>query len=91
MSCRGWHSEGFFQNFNNGSIHYLPFMGYKILKPFVYLQHETADYNIWQIFWRIYGGADCQGEGESGRWTGVAEDSGPFAGKVCLAYSRWAI
>ena len=31
--------------------------GYNILKPFVYLQHETADYNIWQIFWRIYGGA----------------------------------
>ena len=65
--------------------------GYKILKPFVYLQHETADYNIWQIFWRIYGGADCQGEGEGGLWIGVAEDSGPFAGKVCQAYSRWAI
>ena len=25
------------------------------MKPFIYLQHETADYNIWQIFWRIYG------------------------------------
>ena len=24
--------------------------GYNILKPFIYLQHETADYNIWQIF-----------------------------------------
>ena len=42
--------------------------GYNILKPFVYLQHETADYNIWQIFWRIYGGTDRQGKGESGLW-----------------------
>ena len=30
--------------------------GYNILKPFIYLQHETADYNIWQIFWRVHGG-----------------------------------
>ena len=50
--------------------------GYNILKPFIYLQHETADYNIWQIFWRIYGGADYQGEGEGGLWAGAAEDSG---------------
>ena len=61
--------------------------GYNILKPFIYLQHETADHNIWQIFWRIHGGADRQGKGESGLWTGVAEDSGPFAGKVCQAYT----
>ena len=54
---------------------------------FIYLQHETADYNIWQIFWRVYERVDCQREGEGGLWTGVAEDSGPVAGKVCQAYT----
>ena len=29
---------------------------YNILKPFVYLHHEAEDNNIWQIFWRVYGG-----------------------------------
>ena len=43
------------------------------------------DYNIWQIFWRVYERVDCQGEGEGGLWIGVAEDSGSFTGKVCQA------
>ena len=43
-----------------------------MLKPFIYLQHETADYNIWQIFWRVYERVDCQGEGERGLWIGTA-------------------
>ena len=50
------------------SVNFFCLCGYNILKPFVYLQHETADYNIWQIFWRIYGGTDRQGKGESGLW-----------------------
>ena len=24
------------------------------------MHHETKDHNIWQIFWRVYGGADCK-------------------------------
>jgi hypothetical protein len=50
------------------------------------LQYEAEDYNIWQIFWRVYERVDCQGEGEGGLWIGVAEDSGSFTGKVCQAY-----
>ena len=45
------------------------------------MQHETADYDIWQIFWRVYGGADCQRTGEGGLWPGVAQDAGPLPAK----------
>ena len=47
-------------------------IGYNILKPFIYLQHETADYNIWQIFWRVHGWFDHQRAGEGGLWIGTA-------------------
>ena len=30
------------------------------------MQYEAEDYNIWQIFWRVYERVDCQGEGEGG-------------------------
>ena len=46
--------------------------GYNILKPFIYLHHEAADYNIWQIFWRVHGWFDHQGAGEGGLWIGTA-------------------
>ena len=59
---------------------------YKILKPFVYLQHETKDHNIWQIFWRVYGGADCQRKREGRLWPGIAEDSRQVADKVRQTY-----
>ena len=41
------------------------------MKPFIYLQHETADYNIWQIFWRVHGWFDHQGAGEGRLWIGL--------------------
>ena len=39
------------------------------------MHHETKDHNIWQIFWRVYGGADCQRKRESRLWSGIAENS----------------
>ena len=38
------------------NIKIFPMKSYNILKPFVYLHHEAEDNNIWQIFWRVYGG-----------------------------------
>lgn len=34
---------------------------YNILKLFVYLRYEAKDYNIWQIFFGVYGRPHSQG------------------------------
>ena len=70
------------------SAKYFTNIGLQYIVTFVYLHNETEDYNIWQIFWRVYGWVDCQGKGEGGLWTGAAEDSGQVAGQIRQTFTR---